>query len=373
VPRVSVIVPIFNGVDFLPAFFESLNAALPAGSEVVLVDDASTEAIWDTVPDLPAADAVVRLQNDHNVGYSATVNRGFERVTGEIVVQLNTDLVLEAECIRAMVGLISERSDAGIVGSKLVYPASGLAQHVGMAFGEYSKLNVFSELPADHPLCSVTREVQIMTGATVATTRRTLETIGPLHDGYFNVNDDIEHCLLARQHGLRNFVCADSVAYHWKSHSGPARFARLASGEARFWSRWGDRYEIDLGRFVDEALDQLLSKAPDLEGLPFEILDLSRGADQRMVIDRLASRWPGVDSRLRRFRQTNNLSERLALPLVVPHWTASEPVPFIYLVDRYRELEENSLWFRSRSQVVAQEVVVDLTGAVVLTSELHRG
>ena len=51
-PQVSVIVPIFNGVAFLPAFFESLDAALPHGSQVILVDDGSTEPIWDTVPPL---------------------------------------------------------------------------------------------------------------------------------------------------------------------------------------------------------------------------------------------------------------------------------------------------------------------------------
>jgi glycosyltransferase involved in cell wall biosynthesis len=43
VPRATVIVPMFNGVAFLPAFFESLAAALPGESQLVLVDDGSTE------------------------------------------------------------------------------------------------------------------------------------------------------------------------------------------------------------------------------------------------------------------------------------------------------------------------------------------
>jgi GT2 family glycosyltransferase len=372
VPSVSVIVPIFNGVTFLPAFFDSLRVALPEDAQLILVDDGSSEPVWDTVPEMASALSVVRLQNDGNFGYSAAANRGFAAASGDILVQLNTDLVLDPDCIRAMIELIETEQRVGIVGSKLVYPTSGLVQHVGMALGNHTKTHVYSELPSDHPLCSRTRAMQVLTGATVAMTRQVFERIGSLEERYFNHNEDVEHCLLAARQGYRNFTCADSVAYHWESHSGPARFARVMSSEALFWSRWGNAYEPDLGRFVDEALEHLLQQAPEIEGLPFDVLDLSRGPDQPIVIDRLSERWPGVPARVRRFRQMNNPSEQLSLPLLLPHWLISEPVPFIYLVDRYRELEENVMWFKRRRSTVEQELIVDLTGAALLAEELAR-
>lgn len=373
-PQVSVIVPIFNGVAFLPAFFASLNAALPDGAQVVLVDDASTEPVWDTVPELPRAASVVRLRNDRNLGYSVAVNRGFAAATGDVLVQLNTDLVLDSACITAMVNLVECERNVGIVGSKLIYPTTGLVQHIGMAFGDHTKPHVFAELPADHPLCCRTREVQITTGATVGMTRAVLERIGPLDERYFNHNEDIEHCLIAQRHGLRNFVCAESVARHWESHSGPARFARVEASEALFWSRWGTRHERDLGRFVDEALDQVLNERPELQDRAFHVLDLSRGVDQPTVLDCLARRWSGVGEpgRTERFRQMNNPAERLWLPLVLPHWVMEAPTPFVYLVDGYRELEENALWFDRRARVVTDELVVDLTGAALPTSQLSH-
>jgi glycosyltransferase involved in cell wall biosynthesis len=52
VPRVSVIVPLFNGVELLPAFFESLQGALPDGSQLILIDDGPTQPVWETVPKL---------------------------------------------------------------------------------------------------------------------------------------------------------------------------------------------------------------------------------------------------------------------------------------------------------------------------------
>jgi GT2 family glycosyltransferase len=370
VPRVSVIAPLFNGVEFLPAFFASLQGALPDGSQLILIDDGSTQPVWETVPEFPAAEPLIRLRNEKNFGYCVAVNRALPLATGEIIVQLNTDLILEPDCIRALVRLIQRERDVGIVGSKLIFPTTGLVQHVGMAFGNFTKSHIFLELPADHPLCCKTRALQVVTGATAAMTRHVLGKVGPLDERYFNHNEDIDHCLLARKHGFRNFICADSVAHHWESQSGPARFAGVEAAEGLFWSKWGAAVTSDLGQFVDEALDHALGQAPQFESTRFEILDLSRGADQPIVLNSLIQRWPDVEGRVRHFRQAGNPSSRLQLPLVLPHWVSEEPTPFIYLVDHYRELNENDRWFSRRRDAVEDELIVDLTGAVLRTSEL---
>jgi GT2 family glycosyltransferase len=372
VPSVSVIVPIFNGSSYMPLFFDSLAAALPEGAQLILVDDGSTEPVWDTVPEFPRAGSVERLTNDSNLGYSVAVNRGFEIATGEVNVQLNTDLVLQPECITAMVDLIGRERDVGIVGSKLVYPTTNRVQHVGMAFGNFTKHRIFYGLPPDHSLCGRTRQVQIVSGATVAMSRRVLEAIGPLDEAYFNRNEDIEHCMRAGKHGFRNFLCADSVAYHWRSQSGPARFARILEGDSMFWARWGADWRPDLDRFIDEALDDVLLHFPQLEETPFQVLDLTRNADQSIVLERLAARWPDACARRLDYRQMNQGMWSLWLPLLIPHRLAEEPTPFIYLVDGHRELEENALWFETRERVVSDELIVDSNAVAMHTSKLRR-
>lgn len=372
-PSTTVIVPIYNGMPHLPAFFESLAAALPRDSQVILVDDGSVQPVFSTVPDFERAKEVVQMRNDRTLGYCVTVNRAFEIATGEVIVQLNTDLVLEPDCITAMIGLIEREQNVGIVGSKLLYPTTGLVQHIGMAFGDYSHCHIFRDLPADHALCTRTREVQFQTSATAAMSRRVLDQVGPLDEAFFNANDDLDHCLKARALGFRNFTCAESIAHHWESRSGPARFVGVNPAEALFWARWSGRHAVDLGRFVDEALDHVLEQDPRLVSAPLEILDLSRGGDQPIILDRLSQRWPGIGERVRSFRQFGNDAPDVHLPLVLPHWVAAEPTPFIYVVDRYRTLAENTLWFENRRRVVADELVVDLTGVVIHTSEAFPG
>ncbi len=368
-PSVSVIVPIHNGSAHLPAFFDSVCAALPPGAQVILVDDGSTEPVFDFVPEMARATEVLRLRNGVNLGYCVAVNRAFAIATGEIVVQLNTDLVLRPECITAMIDLIARERDVGIVGSKLIYPTTGLVQHIGMAFGDHSHKHFYKHLPAEHPLCCRTREMQLQTSATAAMTRRVLDRIGPLDEGFFNAEDDLDHCLKAREAGFRNFTCAESIAHHWESRSGPGRFAQVKAAEALFWARWGGRHEVDLGRFVDEALDEALDTCPDLAAAPLDVVDLSRGRDQPIVVDRLAHRWTGIEMRVRPFRQFSNDAPHIHLPLVLPHWLTVDPTPFVYIVDGYRSLSENALWFASRRRIVTEELVVDLSGVAIAASD----
>jgi GT2 family glycosyltransferase len=369
-PTVSIICPIFNGIDFLPTFFHSLIDALPEGAQLILIDDGSTQPVFDTVPEITKSSEIVRIRNDRNLGYSVAVNRGFRAASGDIIVQLNSDLILQSNTITAMMDLIQNEPKIGIVGSKLIFPTTHLIQHIGMAFGQYTRPHVYYELPSDHPLCSRTRECQISTGATAAMTRPVLDQLGPLDEQYFNNSEDIDHCLRARALGLKNFVCAESTAYHWQSQSGPARFARVETSDALFWSRWGGSFERDLGRFIDEALEHVIGSNPSLDVAAFEIVNLSRGVDESIVLERLTKRWPHLQNRIRNLRQLNNPSDRLWLQMLLPHWVVDEPKPFIYIVDEYRELEDNVLWFRNRRRVVEEELIIDLTAVVLRTSEI---
>lgn len=372
-PHVSVVVPIFNSLPHLGTFFDALAEALPADSQVVVVDDASTQPVLDAVPELPRAQSVVRLRNERNLGVAGATNRGFAEATGDVVIQLNTDVVVDRDCLSAMVDLIESRpGDVGIVGSKLVYPTTGLTQSVGMAFGLHSKRHLFRHLPQDHPLCRPTRELQIVGGATVAMTARVLQAIGPLDEDMYNHNPDIDHCLRAVQRGFRNFMCAPSVAYHWRNLCGTAvRYARVEAAEAAFWSKWGGSYRTDLGDFIDEGLEHASAAHPAFAASPFTILDLSRAADQAIALDRIAARWPGAERRIRHVRQMSNAEPRLWLPLLLPHWLVDAPTPYLYLVDDHQELTENAMWFERRRRVVEEELIVDLAGAALATSELQ--
>lgn len=367
--RLSVIVPVFNGLRYLPPFFESLAQAVPANTQLVLVDDASTEPIAEAFPTHGPFKDIVELRNPINGGYSVAVNRGFAAADGDVVIQLNTDLLLERNCIYALLSWLQDHPNAGILGSKLLFPTTGRVQHVGMTFGAFSRRHLFYDMPADHPLCMRTRKMQIVSGATVAMTRSVLDELGPLDERYYNYNEDLDHCLRAVAKGFDNYTVAESVAYHWLSQSGPARFSGMRESEALFWSLWGDIREIDLGIYVDEALNYILDGDPGLEDMPFKPLNMCRSLDEAILLERIEHHWPGATARVEQRRPRNQERAALWLGMDLPNRMADEPSPYIYIVDRIAELAQNRLWFESRLRLVEEEIILDLTGAAFTTRE----
>ena len=369
-PTISIVVPIFNGSHYLPYFLESLAKAAPHDAELIFVDDGSSEPVLDLIPDDFPAASVTKLRNERNRGYSVAVNRGFACAKGDILVQLNTDLVLDGSCIEAMVDLIGTSPKVGVVGSKQIFPTTGLLRHIGMAFGTRRHRHIYSGMPANHPLCCKTRVMQIVSGSTVAMSKQVLADIGPLDERYYNTRENLDHCLKAHVLGYRNYTCADSVTYHWVGQSGPARFARAEEDNALFWAEWTARRSVDLNRFVDEALDHLIGIHPQLLDYRFEPLSLCRSCDESILLDCLEQTWKGAGAKIHHTRVLNSAHSKLWLPMELPYRAMMNPSPYIYLVDRVGQLSENRMWFEARSRIVESEVVMDTTAVVITTSEL---
>lgn len=86
---VSVVIPCFNSLRFLPETVESVLAQSHADLEVVLVDDGGTDELEDWVS--RQTDARVRLIRQENAGPSAARNRGIAGSTGDLVAFLDSD------------------------------------------------------------------------------------------------------------------------------------------------------------------------------------------------------------------------------------------------------------------------------------------
>lgn len=89
--NVSVIIPVYKNLE---QFFNNLkhNLQYLKDCEVILVNDYPTESIVKEVKKFPH---VKLLENDKNLGFGSTVNRGVKEATHDYVMLLNTDVVLK--------------------------------------------------------------------------------------------------------------------------------------------------------------------------------------------------------------------------------------------------------------------------------------
>ncbi|MFO0846295.1 MAG: glycosyltransferase family 2 protein [Gemmataceae bacterium] len=97
-PRLSVVCPAYQEEEVLPIFHTELSRALAPlaaefPTEVVYVDDGSTDGTLAVLRRLAAADPRVRyLSFSRNFGHQAAVTAGLEHARGDLVVSLDTDL-----------------------------------------------------------------------------------------------------------------------------------------------------------------------------------------------------------------------------------------------------------------------------------------
>jgi GT2 family glycosyltransferase len=113
-PRLSVIVPAYQGSKVLPLSLSALGRSdLPRELwELIVVDDASTD---DTA--LVAAryaDTVVRLPNKPS-GPAYGRNRGFEAARGEIIVFVDADVCVHTDTLRRFLSLFDDSPDVSAV------------------------------------------------------------------------------------------------------------------------------------------------------------------------------------------------------------------------------------------------------------------
>lgn len=89
--KLSVIVPVYNVVSFLPDCLQSLRRQDVDDMEVILVDDGSTDGSGKLCDDAAAADSRFRVIHQRNMGLSAARNTGLDHASGEYITFVDSD------------------------------------------------------------------------------------------------------------------------------------------------------------------------------------------------------------------------------------------------------------------------------------------
>lgn len=111
---VSVIIPCFNGEKHLREAIESVLAQDLQPTEVIVVDDGST----DRSPEIARSfGPPVIVIEQPNRGVSATRNHGILRATGEIVAFLDADDLLLPGCLERRVAMLQSQNSDVLIGS----------------------------------------------------------------------------------------------------------------------------------------------------------------------------------------------------------------------------------------------------------------
>jgi glycosyltransferase involved in cell wall biosynthesis len=113
-PHLSVVVPLLDEQDNLPALHEQIGQALDGryDYEVIFIDDGSTDGSFRILQGLHEADPRVRvIRFRRNFGQTAALSAGFAHSRGDVVVALDADLQNDPADIPMLVAKLDEGYD----------------------------------------------------------------------------------------------------------------------------------------------------------------------------------------------------------------------------------------------------------------------
>lgn len=106
-PNVSVVIAVYNGADFLEQCLPALVATADEATEIILVNDGSTDNSGELGEQFGAK--VITLPEKS--GAANARNHGVKEATGEIILFVDADVVVQAETIRDVRRLFVENPD----------------------------------------------------------------------------------------------------------------------------------------------------------------------------------------------------------------------------------------------------------------------
>ncbi len=216
-PSISIVVVNWNGFRWLPACLKSLRAQIHLPHEIFVVDNGSTDESRTWLNTQPGVTTII---NSTNVGYCGGANRGIVRASGEWILLLNHDVILDPNYLSHLATYAEAMPQVGLMSGLLL--ENELIDSAGQFLsrtlrprerGYHQRLENCAEAGEEGYIFSVC-------GA-VAFYRRTMlrditeaETNGPLDESFFAYSEDLDIGWRAQRKRWKAYYVPYAIAHH---------------------------------------------------------------------------------------------------------------------------------------------------------------
>lgn len=270
-PLVSILLVTFNRAEYTLECLESIRANSDASFEVVIVDNASTDATADLLARL---DGATIIRNAGNEGFLLASNKGASVARGRWLLFLNNDT-------QPLPGYLSrlleagELSTCGAVGSCLVLPDGRLQEAGSIVWRDGSCVGYGRGGDPAAPEHTFAREVDYCSGACLLVRRDLFERAGGFDTRYAPAYyEEADLAMVLRELGFSVRYQPASVVIHYEFGSA-ASSASVLELQGRNRAAFAAKWERQLRDHLEASS----------AGAPLAARDARRSARRILVVD----------------------------------------------------------------------------------------
>ena len=298
IPRVTVLMPVYNGMAYLREAVGSVLCQTFTDFEFLIIDDASTDGSVACVRSYGDS-RITLICNEHNIGQARSLNKGLERARGEFVARLDQDDVCLPRRLEAQMRFLQSRPDVAIVCS-WEHSIDAFGRRIRSwrselnNYGEFLGLLLLGKCPIWHPSVMFRRSVVAELGGYDASyaPAEDFDLLARLATRRYNAAIVPEFLVLQRVHDHRQSVISGGIQTEnmrrghrkliegFSPGAGAELLAELLRAEDSFWSHCTSRGQLNT---VLSSLDRMLESAKETVGLsPDEFAAVSRVIYRRL-------------------------------------------------------------------------------------------
>jgi len=161
-PLVSVLIPVYNGQEYIAQAVESILRQSLSNLELILINDGSTDDTQAILDRYQKQDARVRLYTQENQGIVPTLNRGIELARGRFLARLDADDYCFTNRLERQVAVLERDSDVVMVGSAF-YLLSADQRSTRIVYPPASDTEIHCALLLDNPFAQSSVTMRLST------------------------------------------------------------------------------------------------------------------------------------------------------------------------------------------------------------------
>ncbi|HBF20000.1 MAG TPA: glycosyl transferase family 2 [Cryomorphaceae bacterium] len=230
--KLSIVIVNYNVKFFLEQCLISVFHALKGiEAEVFVVDndsvDGSAEMVRQKFPQ------VILIANKKNVGFAVANNQAIRKASGQYVLLLNPDTVVEEETFAKSMAFMDNHPDAGALGVKMMdgkgnflpeskrgLPTPWVAFYKIFGWTTlFPRSKKFARYYMGHLDKDANHEVEVLAGAYMLMRQEALDKSGLLDETFFMYGEDIDLSYRITKAGYKNYYLADTSIIHYKGES----------------------------------------------------------------------------------------------------------------------------------------------------------